>query len=392
MMGMFGFAYVAFLMMVGGLAGGPQVELTAPRDTASEALEYVLEDADFAFYGNLELAYKRANLLIDEFVSLPLFSTREDTRKMVDSAVAQFRGAIEGLERELGLQAGGSVGTVVGSLRLDLKAEQSQFLLRARIRPGDKEAVLKLVKKETRKEVKLKKQTLFLFDEPSPPQKATKKGEPVAPPKVIVAAAWLEEGVLYFGDLESVKAALGQKSQVKFGGNVRTVMSGRIGADTELFFYARPRPQLTEDLRSDPDTVRLADFLDDVERCTYVGAQGSGEAVCSFRSIQAAKVVYHLAEVETIVMNSMQSGVDALYHLVLGVMPLLSEREIGPEVMAIFGNEENMNSLRQWMSDRLVGKASVEFNAEALQVTARVSNPAGVMALLALAGAGAFFF
>ena len=335
-----------------------------------------------AVHGNVEVSLNGLFALVEEVKQLKVIQKRADVAQMFVQMQEQVDLMLKEAKRNTGFDLLTDLGSFTASLHYDPASKAVKYFGRLRGNfPAERVEALFKDSSPGIKRVTYMKKTLYVMrmgTSKDPAVEGNGDGKAQEPEDVYGALVLMDDSTVLFGDLETVKGAMNKKDRGLLGGTASRQLRSHVGKDSWSWLYVRGSKPIADLMRSDRDLVRVADQLETMEFCTFVSSVGGARFGCNFVDPAGMKTVEHLMRAGAIAVSTTGAGIEMLYHAALGVVPLLSEREVPPELLDVLGDEEAMDEVRGWLLDHFAGVATVSSNESTMEVVMEMSVPGGL--------------
>jgi len=364
------------LALISGFLGFPTGKLTAPRDSASEAVKWVLPYANIVLHVNVEWAIAGAMTLMDEIAKQKLISGSKELSQGLSQLKSELDAGLQGPAAELGLNLSKDVGNVTFSMTM---ADSSQFkiLLRARGNFGGSK-LKEQVAKEAASTETLGKYTVYRM----PDDSSTRDN-------IVV---FVNDTTVVLGDRTFVENALTGKA-AKFGADsVNERLSRLVTGGIETFgYFALPEWTLSF-LAFDPDLQGVMRLMQGTVYTAWAAGPNKGIGVIQGNNAEQAQRVYYLSKSAASALSILDPAVDVMTYGMLGIAPLAPGTPEKAEMLKLLSDEKTVLEFSSWFKKRFSGKAKVSKDDKTFKVTIELTNPGSVLglALPFIAGAAAW--
>lgn len=368
-MSMFGISELLVLLgVLGGFAGGDDKPLTAPHDTAMEAAQYALPDANVVVHLNAQSALSAALTLLDEAAGLQLTKESRSFRKGIEEIRTQVNAGLDAAGAGLGLDVRKGIGSVTFSMAAP---SENEVRLLLRIRGDLKTArfldVLGVTGDKSAKVQKFKGVTLYPM-----PETGEVKDHVVA---------MVDDTTFVLGARELVQDIVAKKTW-KPG---ETTSNGRLAkalsSDDRAFVYLAPPRWMSAEMKKDAFGKRVAPLFDGTDYVTYTaGSKGARLRLQAHDPVVVRRVGFLFESVRGLVSLS-EPITNALVAGAIGLVPYVSNRKDADSDALVEKDALAMREVGDWVKRRFTGTGEVDVDTDDGTVELALTNSASVTTL-----------
>jgi hypothetical protein len=371
----FGLGVGEMLILValfGGLTDTTAVKLHAPRDKSELAIRYVMSDADIVLHSNIEAGLGSVFGLLTEFQEL---SGIKESR-MVSQELARGRMMLEQVidqgSAEAGINLREGLGSVTASLAL--KDEDSYRML-VRVRGNFKESkVMEIMTKEVIGTYEHSDRTVYQL-----------RDSGTFGDSVICLA---DDTTLLLGSQPVVEEILAKKKVTQGKQSKASAIKKLVKPGTASFVFISLPDWVIAKMKTDEDLVKMATFIAGLDYLFMSSAPRKGIVLAQATRPETAIRFNYLFKSIASLIGTYNDLFDAITYGILGIVPLIPEKEFDAEIYSILSDEKAMLELSDWARKRFTGKVRVRYDKARKSIKLELDNPASAMGMMLPFAAG----